>query len=107
VVGDVSGQRRDPVQSRENLEVPLEDRVHLRPVDDRPGLRLVAHLLLGERGPEDVLGERLPSRVLLRGKADCIVDAEARMPPPQQLPDQRLVDPPLAPDLSRDFRAPL
>ena len=37
MVRDVSGQGGEPVERREDLEAPLEDRVHLEPVLPRGG----------------------------------------------------------------------
>jgi hypothetical protein len=52
----MGGQGGQPVQGGEDLEVSLEDGVHLGAVDDSLGLRLIVQLLLGEGGAEDILG---------------------------------------------------
>jgi hypothetical protein len=56
LIGDMGGQGGQPVQGGEDLEVSLEDGVHLGAVDDSLGLRLIVQLLLGEGGAEDILG---------------------------------------------------
>ncbi len=55
-VRDVRGDGRDPIYDRKHLEVALEDRMHLGPVDDRTALRMIVHLLQRDRGPQYILG---------------------------------------------------
>jgi hypothetical protein len=65
LIGDMGREGGDPIQHREHLKVSLEDRVHLGAVDYSLALLLIAHLLLRERGTEDILGEFLPARQVL------------------------------------------
>ena len=62
----------DPVQDREQGKVSLEVRVHLGAVEH--GLRIfpVGHLLLGEGGAEDILGQALPSVTVMTLDLDLI-----------------------------------
>jgi hypothetical protein len=48
-IGDMGGEGRQPIEDREHLEVTLEHRAHLGAVDHGPALRMIPHLLLGER----------------------------------------------------------
>ncbi len=62
LIGDVGGDLRDPVQDREQGKVSFEVRVHLGAVEHGLGIFPVGHLLLRERGTEDI-------RVLATGSA--------------------------------------
>jgi len=63
-------------------EVPLERRVHRRPVDDGPSSRMVPQLLLGEGGPEDIFGHPPPPLPILGSDANLVMQAEARVTDP-------------------------
>ncbi len=54
-IGDVGGDFRDPIQDRKDGKVSLEVRVHLGAVEHYLGIFPVGHLLLRERGAEDIL----------------------------------------------------
>ncbi len=58
------------------------------------GPRVVSHLLLGDGGPEDGLRNRPADGGIVRPDADLIVEAEPGVPPPEELANHRLVDPP-------------
>ena len=92
LVRDVGGDGRDPIQDRKHLEVALEDTVHLGPVDDRAAPRMIAHLLLREEGPQDILGQFLPPVLVSAVNAHLVMDAKARVVPAGQLLDQRVID---------------
>jgi hypothetical protein len=53
---------------------------------------VIPELLLREWRPQDVLGNRAPALCVVRTDADRVVEAESRMPPPKELPDDHLVD---------------
>ena len=55
-IGDVGGDLRDPVQDREQGKVSLQGRIHHGAVEDGLASFLVGHLLLEERGAEDIPG---------------------------------------------------
>jgi hypothetical protein len=59
-VWNVPAQQLQPLGPGHHLEVPLQARVHLRAVDDRAGLRVVAHLLQRPGRTEHVARELLP-----------------------------------------------
>jgi hypothetical protein len=67
-VREVRGERREPVACGDDLEVSLQDRVHLGQVNDGPSLGLVPSLLPGERRAEDVL--RRPTSAVAIRRAD-------------------------------------
>ncbi len=66
--------------------------MHLGPVGDPAVLRMSAHLLLGEGGPQDILGELLPPVLVSAVNAHLVMDASPGVPPAYQLLDQRLID---------------
>ncbi len=65
LIGDVGDDLRDSVQDREQGKVSLEVRVHLGAVEHWLGIFPVGHLLLRERGAEDILGQTLPSMTVV------------------------------------------
>jgi len=54
-VRDMRGQGGQPVARREHFEVPFQDRVPLRAVEDGAGRRVVPELLQRERRAQDIL----------------------------------------------------
>ena len=56
---------------------------------------MIAQLPLREGGAEDVLGNRPAALGILRADPDIVVEAEARMPPPEELADNPSINPPL------------
>jgi len=48
---------------------------------------MIAHLLLGQRGPQDILGELLSPRLVLAANAHLMMDAKAGVPPAQEFLD--------------------
>jgi len=72
LIGDVGGDLRNPVQDREQGKVSLEVRVHLGAVEHYLGIFPVGHLLLRERGAEDILGQTLPSMTVVTLDLDLI-----------------------------------
>lgn len=61
----MGGQGGQPIQDRNHLEVPLEDRVRLGVVDGGLALRRITRLLLEEGRAEDVLGSCAPLALIL------------------------------------------
>jgi len=84
----VGGDLRDPVQDREQGKVSFESGVHLGAVEHGLGIFPVGHLLLGERGTEDILGQALASMTVVTLDLDLIVNIETGV-----FPGQELVDP--------------
>ena len=64
--------------------------MHLRVVDDGPGLRMVLHLLQREWGAQDVFGHRPAPIGVRRADAHRVVQAEARVAPAEELADESL-----------------
>ncbi len=52
---------------------------------------MIAHLLLGEGGPQDILRQLLSPRLVLAANAHLVLDAKAGVPPAYQLLDQRVM----------------
>jgi len=75
------------MQDREDRKVFLEDRVHLGVVEHGLGIVPVGHLLLGERGTEDILSLTLPSMTVVTLDLDLIVNIEAGVFPGEELVD--------------------
>ncbi len=69
----------DPVQNGEQGKVSLEVRVHLGAVEHGLGIFTVGHLLLGEGGAEDILGQALPSMTVVTLDLDLIVNIRLTM----------------------------
>ena len=74
LVGDVRGEGGQPVQGGEDLEVSREDGVHLGAGDDSLALRLIAQLLLGEGGAEEILGSPAPPGLILTTDPALVMD---------------------------------
>jgi len=72
---------RYPIQHGVYLEVSFDDGVHFGAVDNRLALGMIAHLLLGEGGTEDVLGQLLSPRLVLAVNAHLVMNTKARVPP--------------------------
>ena len=91
-IGDVGGDLRDSVHDREQGKVSLEVRVHLGAVEHGLCIFAVGHLLLGEGGAEDILGQALPSMAVVTLDLDLIVNIEAGVFPREELVDQLPAD---------------
>ncbi len=87
-IGDVGGDLRDPVQDREQGKVSIEVRVHLRAVKHGLSIFAIGHLLLRERGTEDILGQALPSMTVVTLDLDLIVNIAAGIFPGEELVHQ-------------------
>ena len=87
LMGEMGGQGGQPVPGEEDLEVSLEDGVHLGAGDDSLALRLIAQLLLGEGGAEEILGSRAPPGLILTTDPHLVMDAEPRIRPARELLD--------------------
>jgi len=88
----VGGDLRNPVQDREQGKVSLEVRVHLGAIEHGLGIFPVGHLLLRERGTQDILGQALPSMTVVTLDLDLIVNTEAGVSPGEELVDQFSAD---------------
>ena len=84
-IRDVGGDGRDPIEDRKHLEVAREDTMHLGAVDDRVALCMIAHLLQRDRGPQDMLGQLLPARLVPAVNVHLVMDAKAGVAPAQKL----------------------
>ena len=83
----MGGDLRNPVQDREQGIVSLEGGVHLGAVEHGLCIFAVGHLLLGEGGTEDILGQVLPSMTVVTLDLDLIVNIEAGVFPGEELVD--------------------
>lgn len=92
-IRDMRSQGRQPVEDGEHLEIALEHGAHLSAVDHAPALRVIPHFLLGERRAKGVLRHCASPCGILAVDSNSITHAEARVPPAEQFPDQRLVNP--------------
>jgi len=88
LIGDVGGDLRDPVQDKEQGKVSLEVRVHLGAVEHCLGIFPVGHLLLTERGAEDILSQTLPSMTVVTLDLDLIMNIATGVFPGEELADQ-------------------
>ena len=78
---------RRQVQDSEQGKVSLEIRVHLGAVEHGLGIFPVGHLLLRERGTEDILGQALPPTNVVTLDLDLIENIEAGVFPGEELVD--------------------
>jgi len=95
-VVNVGGQGCQPVGGCAHLEVPFQDWVHLRVVDNRTSLRVVPKLLQGERRPEYVLRYRPAALRVVGSNPYRVVETEPSVAPAEQRANHRLVHPLLA-----------
>ena len=80
LIWDMGCDGGDPVQHGEGLTTALEDTMHLGPVDDRAPRGLAAHLLEGEGGFGDILGQLLLPPLVSAVNAHLVMNAESGVP---------------------------
>jgi hypothetical protein len=73
------GERRQPVARREHLEIPFQHRVHLGPVDDGAGLRVVFELLLAEGGAQGILRDCPAAVGVVGADVSIVVETESQV----------------------------
>ena len=91
-IGDVGCDGGNRVRDREEGKVSLEGGVHLGAVEHGLCIFAVGHLLLGEGGTEDILGQVLPSMTVVTLDLDLIVNIEAGVFPREELVDEFRAD---------------
>ncbi len=79
-IWDMGGDGSDPIQHGEDLTTALEDTMHVEPIDDRASRGLAAHLLEGEWGFEDTLGQLLLPPLISAANAHLVMKAETGVP---------------------------